>query len=75
MGSPSLLEAKAAKAAMRALCRGDSAKLLGGLAENDGCLWCRPSAAVATARGNEAWLRVARNDVRYRFVIDMARGA
>ena len=24
---------------------------------------------------NEAWLRVARNDVRYRFVIDMARGA
>ena len=36
VGSPSLLTAKAAEAAMRALCRGDSAKLLRGAENEDG---------------------------------------
>ena len=51
MGSPRLLRAKAAEAAMSALCSKGAARLLRGRAENDAGLWHRPSAAVANARG------------------------
>jgi uncharacterized zinc-type alcohol dehydrogenase-like protein len=55
--------------------------VIGGIAETQAMLdFCGRHGIVSDVEVigleavNDAWLRVARNDVRYRFVIDMARG-